>query len=330
MVEADTASFSIADRLFPKHCCCCPPPSVKARRVSAYRGDDMRYPTHPFARLIFLALCCLWASSNLQAARLATLDWTLAETLIALDAPLVAVAQSDAYHEWVGEPALPQDVIDLGLRTQPNLELLADLAPSHILISPMFANLAPRLERIADVANFSLYQPDTDTWQEMQTLTRQVGELADRSPQAEQLIDDTRQAMTRLRDALEDEQQPLLMVQFMDARHVRVFGDNGLFDAVLDQLTLENAWQAPTNAWGFSLVGIEALAEYPNARLVVIEPFPVGVEQQLAQSGLWQRLPSVRENTLIRLPAIWSFGALPSAHRFATQLTAALKAGDNR
>jgi len=162
----------------------------------------------------------------------------------------------------------------------------------------------------------------------MQTLTRQLGELTERQPQAEQLIEETQTLMTTLRESRSRSQSeiaPLLMVQFMDARHVRVFGDNSLYNAVLEQLELPNAWDKPTNAWGFALVGVEALARYPEAMLVIIDPLPAGVEEQLAKSGLWQQLPSVKNDNLLRLPPVWSFGALPSAQRFAKELTAVLE-----
>ncbi|MWJ28024.1 ABC transporter substrate-binding protein [Halomonas sp. ZH2S] len=265
------------------------------------------------------------ALSSAASPQWATLDWTLVETLIALDAPLSGVAQIDAYHAWVDKPRIPDTAIDLGLRTQPNLELLADLAPDAIFISPMFSHLTPRLSRIAPVESLPLYQADSDTWQEMQALTRKLGEHVDREKQAESLIAETMALINRLK-ARVSPTAPLLMVQFMDERHVRVFGENGLYHAVLEQLGIANAWQAPTNAWGFSLVGLEGLAAYPDAQLVVVEPLPVGVEASLAESGLWQQLPSVREERVITLPPLWSFGALPSAQRFARTLVSALEA----
>ena len=266
---------------------------------------------------------CLMTFSTAQA-QWATVDWTIAETLLAIGAPVNSVAQQSDYHQWVGEPRIPSSATDMGLRTQPNLELLAQEPPEQTLISAMFAGLTPRLERIAPVTSFALYSPDTDTWQEMQTLTRQLGELTERQPQAEQLITETNALMDSLRESRPDT-PPLLMVQFMDARHVRVFGDNSLYNAVLEQLTLPNAWDEATNAWGFALVGIEALARYPEATLVIIDPVPIGVEEQLKKSGLWQQLPSVRNDRLLRLPPVWSFGALPSAQRFARELSGALE-----
>lgn len=278
------------------------------------------------ARCGLLTICLL--SFSTANAQWATVDWTIAETLLAIDAPVSSVAQQSDYHDWVGEPRIPEGATDMGLRSQPNLELLAQVPPEQILISPMFAGLTPRLERIAPVSSFALYSPGTDTWQEMQTLTRQLGELTERQSQAEQLIAETQALMATLGESStlsQSEIAPLLMVQFMDARHVRVFGENSLYNAVLEQLALPNAWEQDTNAWGFSLVGIEALARYPEAMLVIIDPLPIGVEEQLAESGLWQQLPSVKKDNLLRLPPVWSFGALPSAQRFARELSAALE-----
>ncbi|MDN7132235.1 ABC transporter substrate-binding protein [Halomonas sp. MC140] len=278
--------------------------------------------THYLARGL-LVIAGLLIVTNAHA-QVATVDWTIAETLLAIDAPVSSIAQQSDYHAWVGEPRIPASATDMGLRTQPNLELLAQLPPEQMLISSMFASLAPRLEKIAPVTSLALFSAGADTWQEMQALTRELGEITNREAAAEQLINDTQTLMASLRQARPDT-APLLMVQFMDARHVRVFGKSSLYNAVLEQLALPNAWEQTTNAWGFSLVGVEALAHYPEATIVIIDPLPAGVEAELARSGLWQQLPNVKNANLLRLPPVWSFGALPSAQRFARVLTAALE-----
>ncbi|CAM3537930.1 ABC transporter substrate-binding protein [Halomonas lysinitropha] len=272
---------------------------------------------------LLLALVLVPTPRALGQPAVATLDWTLAETLVALGVTPAGVAQRDAYQAWVRAPRLPEATVDLGLRSQPNLELLASLAPERILISPMFAHLAPRLSRIAPVSTLSLYTPDRETWPQLRELTREVGRLAEREAAAERLIAETETRLAALRHRLPARVPPLLVVQFMDERHVRVFGEGGLYQAVMERLGLENAWRGETNAWGFSLVGLERLAGL-EARLVVVEPYPVGVETALADSGLWQQQPSVRNESLITLPPVWSFGALPSAQRFADHLVAAL------
>ncbi|MFO7647638.1 iron-siderophore ABC transporter substrate-binding protein [Halomonas campaniensis] len=273
---------------------------------------------------LLLALALTPADRALAQPAIATLDWTLAETLVALGVTPVGIAQVDAYHAWVGAPRLPEATTDLGLRSQPNLELLANLAPDHLLISPMFANLAPRLSHIAPVTTLTLYTPSRETWPQLRDLTHEVGRLAEREAAAERLIAETEARLADLQQRLPKRVPPLLVVQFMDERHVRVFGEGGLYQAVMARLGLENAWRGETNAWGFSLVSLEQLAGL-EARLVVVEPYPVGVEAALADSGLWQQQPSVRDDSLITLPPVWSFGALPSAIRFADHLVAALE-----
>lgn len=274
-------------------------------------------------------LALLWLATTPAMASdsggLATLDWTLAETLMALETPPRGVAQVGAYHDWVGQPRLTDRVIDLGLRSQPNLELLAQLDPSHILISSMFTHLAPRLSQVGDVDTFSLYTREHGSWDEAVALTHALGEVTGRPAAAESLVEETAAHIESLRQGLPQGIPPLLIIQFMDDRHVRVFGEHSLYQAVLERLELENAWQEQTNAWGFSLVGLERLITL-DAQLVVIEPYPTGVEKKLRRSALWQHQSSVRDDTLITLPAVWSFGALPSASRFAELLAAALAA----
>ncbi|PAU88995.1 ABC transporter substrate-binding protein [Pseudomonas sp. WN033] len=275
-------------------------------------------------RYLLLAGLLLSQVSLAAPERLASLDWTLGETLVALEAPPAAMAQIADYHSWVGEPAMPEQVVDLGLRTQPNLELLASLKPDGILISPMFANQRPVLERIAPVTQLELYSPGADTWAEMLELTRKLGALTERQQAAERLIETTQVELEQLRTRLPEQPPAVLIIQFMDARHVRVFGANGLYQVALDKLGLVNAWPGGTNSWGFALVGIDALVGL-DAQLVVIDPKPAGVERELQRSALWQRLPGVNEGRVLTLPPTWSFGALPSLQRFATLLVAALE-----
>lgn len=276
--------------------------------------------------LLTLVLLVWSHVANAESPRIATVDWTIAETLLALGVTPVGVAQTDAYREWVGAPTLPAEVADIGLRAQPNRELLAQLSPDRILISPMFSTLKPSLERIAPTSTVALYTPGSDLWTRLEKATREIAAFVNREERADTLLASLEAHLAELRDGLSDatKARPLLVVQFMDARHVRVFGDHSLYNAVMQRLGLENAWQRKTNYWGFSMVGLEALAGLDDARLVVVDPLPVGVEEHLETSALWQHLPSVRRDDVLTLPPVWSFGGAPSARRFADNLTQAL------
>ena len=255
--------------------------------------------------------------------RIITVDWTVAETLLLLGVTPLGVAQKAAYDDWVAAPALPAEVVDVGLRMQPNRELLAALQPDLIILSSFYNSIRPTLQQIAPVASVALYQPGEDLWQRLFTATREVAALVGRQRQGERLLQRLQQQLTAIDQCLAS-RRPLLVVQFIDARHLRVYGANSLFHAVLQQLHLPNAWQRPTNDWGFSTATLEELAAYPEARLLVVEPLPLGVAEQLQHSGLWPLIPAVREQRVATVPAVWSYGGLAAASRFARELAQVL------
>ncbi|HET7371312.1 MAG TPA: ABC transporter substrate-binding protein [Gammaproteobacteria bacterium] len=295
---------------------------------------------HAFApRTAIVAACLLLlttasGTAAKTAPRVAAIDWSLTETLIALGVVPVGAAQLGDYKHWTGQP-LPAALTDIGLRTAPNLELLSELAPDRILLSRRFATLKPRLARIAPVTVVPLYMGDGPLWPRLLDATRMVARAVSRPAAGERLIDSVEHEFARLKQRLPTDMPPLLLLQFADNRHVRVFGSNSLYGAVLQQLGLRNAWTGDTSLWGYSLVGLDALMRNdapvrPAARAVIIAPLPPGLAATLPENGLWQRLPVVQRDDLIRLPPVWSIGGLPSARRFAQVLAAALTADPAR
>ncbi len=257
--------------------------------------------------------------------RIATVDWTIAETLLALGVTPMAVGDVAPYRAWVGEPQLPAGVIDIGLRAQPNRELLAELKPDLVLISPLAAPLAPTLSRIAPVHSIALYEPGTDLWQRLREATLTIAALVNKEAEAERQLAALELDLAQMQVAQPADLPPLLVVQFIDERHVRVFGRGSLFEAVMQRLGLRNGWQGETNAWGFAVASLEQLMALPQAQLVVVDPIPVGVSERLQEPGLWQQLPQVRAAAVLHLPAVWSFGGVLAARRFAVQLSTALQ-----
>lgn len=256
--------------------------------------------------------------------RIATIDWTIAETLLALGVTPLAVGDVSSYHAWVGEPRLPAEVVDIGLRAEPNRELLAELKPDRILVSPLAEPLTATLSRIAPVQSIALYEPGSDLWQRLHEATLTVAGLVNKTAEAWELLARLDSDLAQMKATLPADISPLLVVQFIDERHVRVFGRDSLFEAVMQRLGLRNAWTGQTNAWGFSVASIEQFLAFPEARLVVVDPIPVGVNERLQEPGLWQHLPLVKQAPVLHLPAVWSFGGIIAARRFATLLSEAL------
>ncbi|MDQ0509135.1 iron complex transport system substrate-binding protein [Angulomicrobium amanitiforme] len=257
--------------------------------------------------------------------RIVSMDFGLAETLIEMGLPPVALPDPASWAQWVVEPALPPGIVNLGTDREPNLEILAALKPDLIVTTPYLDAIAPLLARFASTRTFSVYAPPVGhAFDRSVVATNQLAAALGREGAGEALIARAQACMDEARLHLAAAGlagRPVLAVNFLDARHVRVYGAGSLFGDVLERVGLVNGWTQPSNYWGFSTVGIEALAASPASRLVYLEPIAADTLGRLEASPLWRSLPFVQAGRVIRLPAVLMFGMLPSAMRFARQLT---------
>lgn len=288
-------------------------------------------PTLPrLTRRGFLAGCASLMASPVgvlraaAAPRIASLDYGLANTAMALGVTPVGLAAADHWAEWVVEPALPASVVDIGRDREVNLELLASLRPELILATPYVQALRSRLEDIAPVLSLAIYTPDGNPLERSYDAARVLGERLGRTEaartflaEADAFFADCARRLARARPG------PVLMINFMDARHARVYGAKGLYQDVLDRIGGENAWDGPTTYWGFQTIGLEELAAKagPDTTIVALEPIPGDVEPTLARSPLWTRLPPIAEGRYAVLPSVLTFGTVPAALRFAQLFT---------
>lgn len=283
--------------------------------------------------LIHLTACTALASSgDVFAAtevepqsplRVMSVDWSQTETMIALGITPVASAQQSDYNDWVRSPKIPQQTLDVGLRNQPNVERMSELNLDKIFLSPRFASLEGQLSRIAPVKILGLYKVGEVDWQAVKDFTRRMAKEVNAESQAEQLISNSESTLQQLKSRLVEDTPAVILVQFMDAKHVRVFGDNSIYQVALQQLEVANAWNQQTNAWGFTLVGIDQLQGL-DGQIIVIDPLPAGVKEHLSIDQYWRYLVEQTGYPTLSIEPTWSFGGMPSAVRFATLVTDAL------
>lgn len=282
-----------------------------------------------FGALIGLSLLASPASHAREVSRVISLDWGLTSTLLALGEPVTAIAEKPTYRDWVGDPGSP--VADLGLRLAPNMERLHAIQPDLILISPQFSSIEPRLRSIAPVRTFATFTPDKRPLENATRITLELGNLLDRRDEAQRLMDGVAAAIDVLRETVHPGKFtcPVLVVNFVDDRHVRIFGVGSLYNDVLKAAGIRNGWDRSTNFWGFSITPISALLRYPDTALIVVEPMPFGVKRLLdgqrsadRAGSLLGNLPAVAQMRYRVVPPIWSFGGLPEAAHFARQLAA--------
>ncbi|GGG23620.1 ABC transporter substrate-binding protein [Rhizobium wenxiniae] len=253
--------------------------------------------------------------ASAAASRIAVLDWGWAETLLALGLQPMAVAEAPLYGDRVVVPALSRETIDLGLRSWPNIELLRSLKPDLILSQAGYGVSQARLDEIAPTLALPLYSAERKP---LAAAERALKEIAAKTGREQVATEYLQQSDARLEaiaaEAKKYDGRPLLIIKFTDDRLVDIYGAGGLFDDILKRLGIQNAWNGATNNWGFATAGLDAIARYPEARIIIIEPGPPGT---FLKSALWQSLPAVRNGRVTMIPPTWVFGAFPSAMRFA-------------
>ncbi|MBO9126613.1 MULTISPECIES: ABC transporter substrate-binding protein [unclassified Rhizobium] len=257
--------------------------------------------------------------------RIVSLDYGLSSTLLSLGLPPVGISDLADWGRWVVEPAMPDSVVDIGSSFEVNFEILVQLKPDIILTTPYLDELLPRLKPYGRVVRLEIFTPDSGpALQSAISGTQKLSVEIEREKEAEAFLTRSEAFFERCRERLAGKDiPPIALVNFMDARHVRIYSNPGLFHGVLERLGVRNAWTRESNYWGFETIGIEDLAKItaPDARLVAFDPVPPDVLPKLAESPLWNRLPFARPGHLSILPAALMFGMMNEAIRFASLLT---------
>ncbi|MFB0710414.1 Fe(3+)-hydroxamate ABC transporter substrate-binding protein FhuD [Buttiauxella noackiae] len=264
-------------------------------------------------------------AASIDPHRIVALEWLPVELMLALGITPYAMADITNYKAWVGEPKLPEGIIEVGLRTEPNLELLTQLKPSLILYSAGYGPSPEKMSRIAPGLGFSFNdgsgKPLTVARQSLTELGEKLGmqqEARDHLLKFDQFIEQMKPRFASRGD------KPVLLMTLLDSRHALVIGKNSLFQQVMDLLGVKNAWQGETNFWGSAVVGLERLAEVKDADVICFDHNNDAEMVRVTATPLWNAMPFVRQNRFQRVPPVWLYGATLSAMNFTTTLAKAI------
>ncbi|MGO7671652.1 iron-siderophore ABC transporter substrate-binding protein [Rhizobium ruizarguesonis] len=257
--------------------------------------------------------------------RIVSLDYGLASTLLSLGLPPVGISDLADWDRWVVEPPMPKSVVDIGSSFEVNFEILVTLKPDIILTTPYLDELLPKLQSVAKVVRLEIFTPGIGPILPAAiAATHKLAVELGRENEAEQFLARADAFFAQCRSRLVGKNlPPVALVNFMDARHARIYSSPGLFHNVLERIGVRNAWTRESNYWGFETIGIEDLSKVtdPDARLIAFDPIPPDVLAKLAQSPLWNRLSFARPGHLSILPPALMFGMVNEAVRFAGLLT---------
>jgi len=260
--------------------------------------------------------------------RLAAVDWAAAESLLAVGVVPLAVSETSVFRQWLPECVLPESVVDLGSRNEPNLELLAALKPDRIFLSNWQRSLSASFQRIAPTEIVTIIDARREAYQNARMALAQIAERAGNAGAAEIYLDAFDRALKTYTRQLEPHAGSPLYIGVLheSGSQIFVYGNGSWVGDILNQLGLRNALKRPTSAFGNAFIDIAYLAETPGARLFYLDQGERTrrAERRLRSSTLWRNLPMTRAGRVHRIPAFYPLGGMPSVWRFARLLTQAL------
>lgn len=261
-----------------------------------------------------------------EAPRIAALSWEPVEHLLMLGIEPVAVADADDYRAWVVRPTLPSSVTRIGTRTEPNLELLAQLDLDLIVITPLLEDLRDQLEHIAPVVAYGDFTQARDNYVMQRKNYLALAERVDRIDRARQTLTAMDTRINGLRQQLHahfGEALPAVsVVRFSTPTAVLVYGPNSMPLHALRLLGLSNAYDTPVSRWGNLQLPVTVLSEIEGGVVLHIEPFAAG--ERLFGSQLWQGMPFVRAKRFAGMRAAWTHGGVFCMQFLAEAITEAL------
>ncbi|MFD1331985.1 ABC transporter substrate-binding protein [Methylopila musalis] len=298
------------------------------RRRAGAVGESPTLTRRAFAALTLAGaafpLNASWADEP-RRLRIAALDWAGAEALLALGVIPIAIADSAGYRRQFAHAALPDSVLDLGGRWQPNFELLASLKPDLLIVSTEKSPDEEVQRRIAPRLAMSLHGAGLSPLAAAAAALRRVASVVGRAAAAEAVVAAGDAVFDRAAQSHAVATGPGLIVAVLepDGLHITVHAKGGLIGETMERCGVRDGWTRPTaSIWGFSRIGIERLADAPEARIVVIDQGQRTARalRSLAGSTLWRSLPQVKAGRVTRMPDLFPFGGFPTAVRLAREL----------
>ena len=263
---------------------------------------------------------------------IASPDWGNAATLTAMGYPPIATGDVRVWDRWVGTPKLPTSTVDVGIRYQPNAELIAQL-PVDMIVDNFFYEHARNL--YGDVPAESIVfaaKGEIATWADYSQPTQKLGKLVGKPKLADDYIDKSHKDIDLAGKRLQQRYpkvKKFAVVQFSDANNMRMYVANSLFQPALTQMQKELVVLGKGNSYGFVPIRMGDLAQLEeDVCLLVIDPLSPITKAEIKDSLIWQRLSYGNNRCLGELPPVWIYGGMSSLVGLANNLsTVELKGG---
>lgn len=256
--------------------------------------------------------------------RVVALEWTYVEDVLAVGVQPVGIADIAGYNEWVKIPVtLDKSVADVGDRSEPNLEKIAELKPD--LIIGVYFRLIENYDDLSAIAPTLVFNPYPDDlivsqYEEMTTTFTTIAQALNREEEGQQILAHMENTYDRAQSVLEAAGRSgneFILSQgwtYDSVATFRLFTDNAMAVQIMQQLGMENAWKDAPQLYGFTEIGIEGFADLKDNDFNFFYVAQDSDNEFFAASPLWSSLKFVQlEQAYWMGGDVWLFGGPLSA-----------------
>lgn len=252
--------------------------------------------------------------------RVVVTDWTLLEQILELGITPAGAPELERYHRYVGQPALPDGIADIGLRRAPDLQTLKALAPDMIIVGTDQKSLARPFSHIAPVLYYNNFSAKyRGNGEKTRVRFLQLADLFQRRALAQTKlaamdaeIEDIGEKLYRHFDGT----PPVVTLVRLSSvtrggmARMLVYGENSIPVHALEQLGLTSGAAIGRSKWGYKEQPLSRLKDNTDGIILYIEPLPIN--SGFLRSDRWLTLPPVQQNRVHAMGPAWSYGGAMS------------------
>lgn len=208
--------------------------------------------------------------------RVIVLNWALAEQMLELGVTPLGMADINGFTKHASKPLVPNEVIDVGDRLNPNLSKLRELNPQIIIIGYSQRSLLRPLSNIATVIYFKNFGARYNNFEKSRERFTELAKLFDKTELANNKLAQLDTQLADLKSSLmnahsaNNKELPTVQINVTGSGRNTdswLFGQNSMPYYAATALGLEVIIAPETDQYGVSMVKQKELLELSNQRL---------------------------------------------------------------
>jgi ABC-type Fe3+-hydroxamate transport system substrate-binding protein len=249
------------------------------------------------------------------------LEWQQTEDVLTLGVTPVGVADTEGYRTWVTGEELPDDVPDVGTRSEPNPDAVFNQDPDLVIVEDGID--LEKLEKYDVPVLVTAGADAKDPIGQMKETFTLIAQALGKEDVAEDVLAEFDQHLADAKAAVAEAQPETTEFAYVDAYvmgstvSIRPFGQGSLVGELGEELGLTNVWKGEVDKlYGLGQTDIEGLAAIGDAQLFYTGTDSESWLSEIEDNAVWKNAPFVEQGRIAAFPeGTWTFGGPRSSEQ---------------